>query len=69
VPQIIATAITNAVGQLIIGTSINVDGASLSDLSVYKKGVAVDDDIRGAGGRQQGWDSCNPIHAILAQPW
>jgi hypothetical protein len=37
-PQIIATAITNAVGQLIIGISINFDGASLSDLSVYKKG-------------------------------
>jgi hypothetical protein len=31
-------AISNAVGQLIIGTSINVDGASLSDLPLYKKG-------------------------------
>jgi len=41
-PQIIATAITNTVGQLIIGTSINIDGASLSDLSAYKKGGGVD---------------------------
>jgi len=35
--QIIATAITNIVGPLIIGAFINVDGAILSDLSVYKK--------------------------------
>ena len=45
--QILATAITNAVGQLIIGTSINVDGASLSDLSVHKKGGGVDGAIWG----------------------
>jgi hypothetical protein len=42
-----------------IGTSINVDGASLSDLSVYKKGGSVDGAIWGADGPLQGWDSHN----------
>jgi hypothetical protein len=37
----------NAVGQLIIGISINVDGASLSRLSVYKNGGGVDDALWG----------------------
>jgi len=50
----------------LIGTSINVDGTSLSDLSAYKKGGAVDGAIWGADGPQQGWDSCNLIHAVTA---
>ncbi|MDA9975984.1 hypothetical protein N9F34_04080 [Alphaproteobacteria bacterium] len=65
-PQIIAMAITNAVGQLIIGTTINVAGASLSDLPVYKKGSGVDGAIGGADGSQQGCNSYNPKHAVPA---